>query len=151
MHICKCWSPARAEESEIALRVSYRHSLWGTEEYVWRAVLQCYEVSCYTWEKLLSLHFGCVSASFVVLVQTLHSSGQLACLQMSWQRPGAHQQLCAALPKCELTQAVLFAAVACQLQATELSSHESKDSTWRCSCCPQALTLVWSIPVPVST
>lgn len=30
-----------------------------------------------------SSHFGYMSTSFVVLVQTLHSSNQLACLQVS--------------------------------------------------------------------
>lgn len=82
-----------------------------------------------------SSHFGYMSTSFFVLVQTLHSSNQLACLQVSWQPPGAHQQLHAALPKCKLAQAVLFAALAQQPQATELSSHEppSKDSIWMSS------------------
>lgn len=77
------------------------------------------------WKTPFFSHLGDnMNAYFVVLVQTPHLSDHLASLQMSWQPPGAHQQLHPALPKSELAQTVLFTAVAHKFQATDLSLHD---------------------------
>lgn len=80
MHTWKCWFPARAGENEISLMISYRQSMQGTEVYIWKAVSQG-EMPCLG--KAFFSHFDLKSASFVILIQTLHAFDQLTCLQMS--------------------------------------------------------------------